>query len=113
MSRAGASMLQSPADVVCRRIEKMLSSRARYKYVSPFVVRELRAYVVRSPCCSRTVDTHGGEIDIARIECLQEGLWILFKRDDAGQRWCTHSQHPNLSALMAHLVGDPEREFWR
>ncbi len=113
MNVAAASSHRHPNEVDCKRIEKMLCGRARYKYVSPFVVQEFAAYVVRSPCCSRTVDPQGGEIDIARIEYLHDGLWLLCKRDDAVQRWHTHSRHRNLKALMAYLVWDPGREFWR
>lgn len=113
MNFASASLQKHPNDVDCKRIEKLLSGRARYKYVNPIVVQDVQAYVVRSPCCSRTVDSHGGEIDIARIEYQQEGLWKLYRMDDAVRCWCMHSEYGNLSALMTLLVFDPNREFWR
>lgn len=95
------------------RIEKVLGERERYKYVSPKVLPDVEGYLVRSPCCSRTVDPDGGEIDIARIEYQSGDFWRLYRKDDEKQCWRAHSEYLSLSTLLARLVADPKREFWR
>jgi hypothetical protein len=102
-----------PNEVDCRRIERNLIERTRYKYVVPKVLPDVEGYIIRSPCCSRTVDPTGGEIDIARIEFQEEGFWRLYRKDDEKQRWIAHSEYLNLNALLARLTADPKREFWR
>ncbi len=95
------------------RIEKMLGERERYKYVSPKVLPDIEGYLVRSPCCSRTVAPDGGEIDIARIEYQSGDFWRLYCKDDSKACWRAHSEFHNLASLLALLVADPKREFWR
>lgn len=102
-----------PNEVDCKRIEKVLAERDRYKYVLPKVVPDVEGYVVRSPCCSRTVDPEGGEIDIARIEYQSGDFWRLYRKDDEKNCWRAHSEYLDLSSLLARLVADPKREFWR
>jgi hypothetical protein len=102
-----------PNEVDRKRIEKMLAGRERYKYVAPRVIPDVDGYLVRSPCCSRTVDPEGGEIDIARIEYQEGGFWRLYRKDDASQRWYAHSEYLGMPSLLARLIADPKREFWR
>jgi hypothetical protein len=102
-----------PNDVDRKRIERMLAERERYKYVAPIVLPDVDGYLLRSPCCSRTVDAEGGEIDIARIEFQEGGFWRLYQKDDENQRWRAHSEYLNLRSLLARLMADPKKEFWR
>lgn len=102
-----------PNEVDRKRIEKLLGERERYKYVSPKVLPDIDGYLVRSPCCSRTVDPQGGEIDIARIEYQSGDFWRLYAKDDASQNWRAHSEYLSLQTLLGSLIADPKREFWR
>jgi len=102
-----------PNAVDRKRIEKTLSERERYKYVAPKVLPDVDGYLIRSPCCSRNVDPNGGEIDIARIEYQSGDFWHLYRKDDKNQSWRPHSDYLNLSALLASLIADPKKEFWR
>jgi hypothetical protein len=102
-----------PNEVDRKRIEKTLAERDRYKYVAPKVLPAEEGYIVRSPCCSRTVDPAGGEIDIARIEYQSGGFWRLYRMDDNSGRWHAHSEYLSLGPLLARLAADPSREFWR
>ena len=102
-----------PNEVDQKRIEKTLSERERYKYVAPTVLPVAGGYLVRSPCCSRTVDPAGGEIDIALIEYQSDHFWRLHHKDDSHQRWRPHSEYLSLPALLARLIADPKKEFWR
>lgn len=102
-----------PNEVDRKRIEKTLAERERYKYVAPSVLPDEDGYLVRSPCCSRTVDPDGGDIDIARIEYQSGGFWRLYQKDDANLRWRAHSEYLSLPVLLARLIADPKREFWR
>ncbi|CAG0950513.1 hypothetical protein MTYP_00164 [Methylophilaceae bacterium] len=102
-----------PNEVDRKRIEKTLAERERYKYVSPTVLPDMDGYLVRSPCCSRNVDQDGGVIDIARIEFQEGNFWRLYQKDDEKQRWRAHSEYLSLPVLLARLVADPKREFWR
>jgi hypothetical protein len=102
-----------PNEVDRKRIEKNLVERNRYKYVSPKVLPDVEGYIVRSPCCSRTVDPEGGEIDIARIEYQSGDFWRLYRKDDEKNSWRAHSEYLDLMSLLARLAVDPKREFWR
>jgi len=102
-----------PNEVDRKRIEKTLAERERYKYVSPKVLPDIEGYLVRSPCCSRTIDPNGGEIDIARIEFQSGDFWRLYRKNDETGYWHAHSEYTSLNALLARLVADPKREFWR
>jgi hypothetical protein len=123
-----------------RRIENALAARARYKYVQPRVEREGLGWKVVSPNCSRNVDPAGGEIDIAwlvpvestlgrsRVDsappgglarsdrsggAVHGGGWLLFSRDHAQDCWQVRRREASLSAALAHLCADPDREFWQ
>ena len=102
-----------PNELDCARIKKILNERKRYKYVAPSVLPDKDGYLVRSPCCSRTIDQEGGEIDIARIEFQESGFWRLYKKDESNRYWRAHSEYTNLPTLLAILVADAKREFWR
>jgi hypothetical protein len=108
-----ATSCPHPNEVDRKRIEKTLSERERYKYVAPSVLPDVDGYLVRSPCCSRNVDPDGGEIDIARIEYQEGGFWRLYQKDDAQKRWRAHSEYLSLLALLALLMADPKKVFWR
>lgn len=95
-----------------RRIEKALPRRARYKYVHPRVLREGAGWKIVSPNCSRSVHPQGGEIDIAWL-VPHSGGWLLFSRDHQQDCWRLQRQDNGLSALLAHLCADPDREFWQ
>ena len=114
MAELGAAReLAHPNELDCRRIGKMLRGRKRYRYVSPGVVADSGGYLVRSPCCSRTIDRAGGEIDIARIEFWKTGLWRLYCKDDHTHDWKLHSEYLNLKQLLDILLVDSRKEFWR
>jgi hypothetical protein len=63
----GRGQPASVVDFTQRRIERALRERARYRYVSPRVLRDADGFRIESPCCSRNVDPGGGVIDIARL----------------------------------------------
>ncbi|MGL1489203.1 hypothetical protein ACSTJH_00065, partial [Vibrio parahaemolyticus] len=48
-----------PNEFDCKRIERALRSRRRYRYVSPKVSCVSGGYLVESPCCSRNIDAEG------------------------------------------------------
>jgi len=103
-----------PNAVDCKRIEKSLASRARYRYVTPRVVAVENGYQIVSPCCSRNIDKTGGEIDIALIEfAAPRGAWWLYHRDHQAQSWVPYGEYSNLQALLAPLLKDSARKFWQ
>jgi hypothetical protein len=103
-----------PNAVDCKRIEKSLASRARYRYVTPRVVAVENGYQIVSPCCSRNIDKTGGEIDIALIEfAAARDAWRLYHRDHQAQSWVPFGEYPNLRALLAPLLEDSVRRFWQ
>lgn len=103
-----------PNAVDCKRIEKSLASRARYRYVTPRVIAVENGYWIVSPCCSRNIDKTGGEIDIALIEFIPaEGAWRLYYRDHEAQFWLPFGEYPTLHALLTPLLEDSPRRFWQ
>lgn len=103
-----------PNDVDRKRIERALSSRARYRYVNPEVRAVEGGYRIQSPCCSRNVDKNGGVIDIARLEYVDEPpLWCLYRKDHALREWQLYGEFSGLSALLQVLNRDPDRIFWQ
>jgi hypothetical protein len=103
-----------PNDVDRKRIEKALSSRERYRYVSPEVHADEGGYRIQSPCCSRNVDKEGGVIDIARLEYAggQQG-WRLYRKDHALCEWRFYAEFNALGELLQLLNKDPDRIFWQ
>lgn len=100
-------------DLAPRQIQRALAARARYRYVQPRVESEGDGWKVVSPNCSRRVDPAGGEIPIAWLRANADGVWTLHARDHAGQRWLPRRSAARLAELLALLLRDPEREFWR
>lgn len=102
-----------PNEVDLRRIERLLEKRMRYRYVSPRVEACEDGYRVVSPCCSRTVDESGGEIDIARLEYdAAAGNWRLYSKDHARGEWMFYDSGRQIDAVLMALLADPYRVFW-
>lgn len=97
-------------DLDLARIERALARRERYRYVQPTVLRDGAGFRVVSPNCSRSVDEHGGEIEIARLEPTREG-WVLMSRDHDRHEWRVNATGA-LPRLLRLLAADPSREFW-
>jgi len=103
-----------PNDVDRKRIEKALAARSRYRYVTPRVCATDSGYRIVSPCCSRNIDTNGGEIDIALIQFRARGpSWRLSSRDHKVQAWVAYGEFSTLAALLEPLLTDSERRFWQ
>lgn len=103
-----------PNEFDLKRIERVISERQRYRYVSPEVCAVENGYEIRSPCCSRNIDKSGGVIDIARMEYLpQSGHWRLYSKMHVDGKWRFHAEYGTLSALLNELNLDPERRFWQ
>jgi hypothetical protein len=102
-----------PNEVDCKRIERALAERERYRYVSPRVYPIYNGYRVESPCCSRNIDKEGGVIDIAQIEYLPAmGMWRLYRKDHSEDRWESYAAMNTLWDILDVLKGDPLRMFW-
>ena len=103
-----------PNELDLKRIERRISERQRYRYVSPEVFAVENGYEIRSPCCSRNIDKSGGTIDIARMEYMPEtGQWRLYRKIHADGRWLFHAEYGTLASLLNELNLDPERRFWQ
>jgi hypothetical protein len=103
-----------PNELDCRRIERALKARRRYRYVKPRVAMVAGGYRIVSPCCSRNVDPDGGEIDVALLAWdAPRAVWRLLWRDHKAAAWALHSVHDRLAAATAALNADPERLFWQ
>ncbi len=102
-----------PNEMDLHRIVRAISARRRYRYVSPVVLPVEHGYLVRSACCSRTVDAAGGEIDIALLRWSEgAGRWLLLAMDRATGYWVEDSRYARLADLFPRLNADPERRFW-
>lgn len=102
-----------PNDVDRRRILRLLKNRRRYRYVTPTVLPGPEGYIVRSPCCSRTVDHTGGIIDVAWLRFRSShNVWHLYRRDHVTDAWVIQSAQPSLVEAVAELNADPARVFW-
>lgn len=114
LRRPASGLPAHPNEFDCRRIERALKSRARYRYVSPIVSAVAGGYVVESPCCSRNIDPEGGVIDVALLHHdATSGAWQLFRKDHKANAWELHSTHPGLAAVTDLLNADPDRVFWQ
>ncbi|WP_024520709.1 hypothetical protein [Bradyrhizobium sp. Tv2a-2] len=103
-----------PNEVDRKRIDRALKARKRYRYVSPKVTPVRGGYLVESPCCSGSIDKHGGAIDVALIHHdAISATWKLFRKDHARGTWKFHSVHQRLSAVTDELNSDLDRVFWR
>lgn len=96
------------------RMERAIARRRRYRYVSPSVHVIGDGYVVRSPCCSRTVDPQGGVVDVAMIRYRSSPQpWLLYRKDHDSQEWSLHAAYERLVELLGYLNADPARRFWQ
>ena len=102
-----------PNEFDLKRIERRITERQRYRYVSPEVLGVENGYEIRSPCCSRNIDKSGGTIDIARIVYMDSKVWRLYSKAHAEGRWIFHAEYESLSDLLNELNLDPERRFWQ
>lgn len=103
-----------PNEFDLKRIERRISERQRYRYVSPEVFATENGYEIKSPCCSRNVDKSGGTIDIAKMEYLSESkLWRLYSKSHLDGKWQFHAEYETLQELLNELNLDPERRFWQ
>ena len=106
-------VIPHPNEVDCKRVERALAGRARYRYVSPRVYPARNGYRVESPCCSRNVDREGGVIDIARLEYVPSGKrWLLYRKDHRSDQWEYYTELPCLGDALELLKCDPLRMFW-
>lgn len=103
-----------PNDFDCKRIERALLARQRYRYVSPRVLAVAGGYRIESPCCSRNVDADGNVIDIAFIEYeAATKSWRLYCKDHAEGDWALENSYARLNEALARLNADPDRKFWQ
>ncbi|MGL3104301.1 DUF3024 domain-containing protein [Bradyrhizobium sp. BR 1432] len=103
-----------PNDIDRRRIERALKSRDRYRYVSASITLVAGGYLIKSPCCSRNIDTEGGIIEVALLRHdSASGWWKVFRKDHKQCVWKLHSTHRRLAAVTDLLNADPERLFWQ
>lgn len=108
-----AGFRTQPNELDLRRIERLLEKRIRYRYVSPRVEACDDGYRVVSPCCSRNVDTAGGDIEIARLVWDgAAGSWRLYSRDHARGEWMFYDSGRQIDAVLMALLADPFRVFW-
>jgi hypothetical protein len=97
-----------------KRIERAITGRKRYRYVSPSVHTVGGGYVVRSPCCSRSVDPDGGVVDVALLQYRNAPQpWVLYCKDHEAREWLLHAAYERLTELLEHLNTDPYRRFWQ
>ncbi len=103
-----------PNELDLKRIERAISERSRYRYVKPGVEAVANGYLIRSPCCSRTIDPDGGLIDVAWLNWRDEPAgWSLYRKDHSAECWVEDSRFARLSDLFARLNADPQRQFWQ
>lgn len=93
------------------RIERALPHRVRYRYVQPSIERAAPGWIITSPCCSRNIDPHGGVIQIAWLEPVEEA-WALYFKDHVHDRWVLHDESRHLQPLLDEICVDSMRVFW-
>ncbi|KRP94662.1 hypothetical protein AOQ72_21205 [Bradyrhizobium yuanmingense] len=114
MRKAKMGLMPHPNELDRKRIERGLSARNRYLYVSPNVTPVRGGYLVESPCCSRNIDTDGALIDVALILYdAVSGIWKLFRKNHARGSWEFYSLYHRLPSAIDELNSDPERLFWQ
>ncbi len=103
-----------PNEFVRKRIEGAVAGRRRYRYVSPSVHTGEDGYLVRSPCCSRNIDPHGGVVDVALAQyCGGPRPWLLYCKDHDARQWLLYAAYEQLAELLVDLCTDPYRRFWQ
>ncbi|WP_271606517.1 MULTISPECIES: DUF3024 domain-containing protein [unclassified Bradyrhizobium] len=114
MRKVKAGLVPHPNELDRKRIERGLSSRRRYLYVSPNVTPVRGGYLVESPCCSRNITEDGALIDVALILYdTVSGVWKLFRKNHARGIWEFYSLCHRLTSAIDELNADPERLFWQ
>jgi hypothetical protein len=114
LRRVDAGLPAHPNELDCRRIERALRSRQRYRYVTPNVAGVAGGYLIESPCCSRNIEAEGGVIDVALLRYDNAGAaWQLSRKDHGRGVWVLHSTHQRLASVTDVLNADPERVFWQ
>lgn len=114
LERATAMPPAHPNDFDLKRIERAITSRKRYRYVSPKVEGVTDGYRIESPCCSRNIDPEGGIVDVALLQYDREhGTWHLFRKDHVSGTWEFDSGYDRLIELLERLNADPDRKFWQ
>jgi len=111
---AGKFASPHPNEVDCKRIERALAKRHRYRYVSPEVCPSEHGYRIESPCCSRNIDKGGGVVDVALLEYAEASrTWRLHNKDHVQGTWQLYREFETLAQLLQQLNLDPERIFWQ
>lgn len=114
MRKAKTGLVPHPNELDRKRIERGLSARKRYLYVSPNVTPVRGGYLIESPCCSRNIDKNGALVDVALILYDSvSGIWKLFHKNHAGEVWEFYSLYHRLTPAIDELNADPERLFWQ
>ncbi|MFB9267582.1 DUF3024 domain-containing protein [Bradyrhizobium erythrophlei] len=114
MKKVAAGLIPHPNELDRKRIERGLSSRRHYRYVSPSVTPVRGGYLIESPCCSHNIDKNGGRIDVALIHYdAVSGIWKLFWKNHARGIWEFYSIYHRLTSAVDELNTDPERLFWQ
>lgn len=109
-----AQVLRHPNEFDLARIGRDLGRRQRYRDVQPRVDPVEHGYLVRSACCSRSIDPDGGEIDVALIHWDEPlARWRLLRKDHKAAAWLEDSRHFRLSEAVDRLNTDPRRQFWQ
>ncbi|KWV58162.1 hypothetical protein AS156_35705 [Bradyrhizobium macuxiense] len=112
--RKVVGLIPHPNEVDRKRIERALSSRKRYRFVSPNVTPVRGGYLVESPCCSGNIDRNGGLIDVALILYdVASGAWKTFFKNHTQGIWEFYSIYQQLASALDELNADPERLFWQ
>lgn len=103
-----------PNELDRKRIERTLTSRKRYRYVSPDIAMVADGYLITSPCCSRNIDPDGGIIDVALLQYAPDARrWRLYRKEHSKQQWHLHAYYHRLADLLEDLNADPQRLFWQ
>ncbi|MGL3210792.1 DUF3024 domain-containing protein [Bradyrhizobium sp. BR 1433] len=114
MRKVVTGPIPHPNELDRKRIERALSSRTRYHFVSPNVTPVRGGYLIESPCCSGNIDRDGGLIDVALILYdVASGAWKTFFKNHAQGIWEFYSIYHRLSSALDELNADPERLFWQ
>ncbi|MBH5371176.1 DUF3024 domain-containing protein [Bradyrhizobium glycinis] len=109
-----AELVPHPNELDRKRIERSLSSRKRYLYVSPNVRPVRGGYLIESPCCSRNIDKDGALIDVALVHYdAVSGIWKMFRKNHARGNWEFYSLYHRLTSAIDDLNADPEGLFWQ
>lgn len=103
-----------PNEFDFKRIERALTKRRRYRYVTPILLKTANGYRIQSPCCSRNIDPDGGVVDVALLLFDERSRnWRLLRKDHSVGVWEFGRDFERLSELLDYLNEDVERRFWQ